>query len=129
MTPIEQLEQEAKEIYEFMNIPIDDDIVQATEKGNMLAVYINRTGYMLAEAKLHLNTELNCEAVRIISELVGNKYSAKIQNALVDSVCKRERYLVDFVEQLNKTAKYQIEWSRSVISKIKEEMKYNNFQT
>ena len=49
---LEQLEQEAKEIYEFMNIPIDDDIVQATEKGNMLAVYINRTGFMLAQAKL-----------------------------------------------------------------------------
>lgn len=126
---LDQLEQEAKEIYEFMNIPIDDDIVQATEKGNMLAVYINRTGFMLAQAKLLLNQELNCEAVRIISELVGQKYSAKIQNALIDSVCKRERYLVDFIEQLNKTAKYQIEWSRSIISKIKEEMKYNNFQT
>lgn len=126
---LEQLEQEAKEIYEFMNIPIDDDIVQATEKGNMLAVYINRTGFMLAQAKFLLNQELNCEAVRIISELIGQKYSAKIQNALIDSVCKRERYLVDFIEQLNKTAKYQIEWSRSIISKIKEEMKYNNFQT
>ena len=126
---LEQLEQEAKEIYEFMNIPIDDDIVQATEKGNMLAVYINRTGFMLAQAKLLLNQELNCEAVRIISELIGQKYSAKIQNSLIDSVCKRERYLVDFIEQLNKTAKYQIEWSRSIISKIKEEMKYNNYQT
>lgn len=125
---LEQLEQEAKEIYEFMNIPIDDDIVQATEKGNMLAVYINRTGFMLAQAKLLLNQELNCEAVRIISELIGQKYSAKIQNSLIDSVCKRERYLVDFIEQLNKTAKYQIEWSRSIISKIKEEMKYNNYQ-
>lgn len=126
---LEQLEQEAKEIYEFMNIPIDDDIVQATEKGNMLAVYINRTGFMLAQAKLFLNQELNCEAVRLISELIGQKYSAKIQNSLIDSVCKRERYLVDFIEQLNKTAKYQIEWSRSIISKIKEEMKYNNYQT
>ncbi len=127
MTPIEELEKEAQEIYEFLNIPIDDDMQQATEKGNILAVYINRTGNMLAEAKYHLNAGLNCEAVAIIKEVTSGKYSAKIQNALIDSVCKRERLLVDRVEQLNKTAKYQIDWCRSVISKIKEEMKYNNY--
>lgn len=129
MTPIEELEKEAQGIYEFLNIPIDDDMQQATEKGNLLAVYINRTGNMLAEAKYHLNSGMNSEAVKIIKEITSSKYSAKIQNALIDSVCKRERFLVDQIEQLNKTAKYQLEWCRTVISKIKEEMKYNNFQS
>jgi hypothetical protein len=128
MTSIEDLEKEAKLIYEFMDIPICDDIQEATEKGNMLAVYINRTGHMLAEAKYHLNSGLNCEAVAIIKDVTSGKYSAKIQNALIDSVCKRERLLVDDIEQLNKTAKYQLDWIRTVISKIKEEMKYNNHQ-
>jgi hypothetical protein len=129
MTPYEQIEPEAKEIYEFLSVPIADDIIEATEKGNMLAVYINRTGHLLSEAKYYLNERLNNEAVQIIKQITSGKYSAKLQNALIDSVCKRERYLVDEIEQLNKTAKYQIEWCRTVISKIKEEMKYNNFQT
>ena len=129
MTPYEEIEPEAKAIYEFLSIPIADDILEATEKGNMLAVYINRTGHLLSEAKYYLNERLNNEAVQIIKQITSGKYSAKLQNALIDSVCKRERYLVDEVEQLNKTAKYQIEWCRTVISKIKEEMKYNNFQT
>ena len=129
MTPYEEIEPEAKAIYEFLSIPIADDILEATEKGNILAVYINRTGHLLAEAKYYLNERLNNEAVQIIKQITSGKYSAKLQNALIDSVCKRERYLVDEVEQLNKTAKYQIEWCRTVISKIKEEMKYNNFQT
>lgn len=126
MTPFSELKSEANAIYEFMSIPIDDDMQQATEKGNMLAVYINRTGYMLAEAKWYMNNRLNSEAVRIITEITSGKYSAKIQNALIESVCIEERMLVDQIEQLNKTAKYQIEWCRSIISKIKEEMKYNN---
>lgn len=129
MTAFEDLIRESNEIYEFMDIPVDDDIVQATEKGNMLAVYINRTGRMLADAKWYFNEAMSHEAVKIIKELVGEKYSAKVQNAFIDSVCRDERRLVDDIEQLNKTAKYQLEWCRTVIPKIKEEMKYNNFQT
>lgn len=129
MTTIENLEKEADDVYSFLDIPVEDDIIQATEKGNLLAVYINRTGRMLAEAKYHLNEAMNYEAVKIIKEITSSKYSAKVQNALVDSVCKRERYLVDRIEQLNKTAKYQINFCITVISKIKAEMQYNNFQT
>lgn len=128
MTTVENLEKEADDVYSFLDIPVEDDIIQATEKGNLLAVYINRTGRMLAEAKYHLNEAMNYEAVKIIKEITSSKYSAKVQNALVDSVCKRERYLVDRIEQLNKTAKYQINFCITVISKIKEEMKYNNYQ-
>ena len=124
-----ELIKEATEIYEFMDTPIDDDIIQATEKGNMLAVYINRTGFMLSQAQKLLNVALQSEVVEIIKQMTSEKYSAKIQNALLDSVCKDERYLVDFIEQLNKTAKYQLDWSRTIISKIKEEMKYNSFHT
>ncbi len=129
MTTIENLEKEADDVYSFLDISVEDDIIQATEKGNLLAVYINRTGRMLAEAKYHLNEAMNYEAVKIIKEITSSKYSAKVQNALVDSVCKRERYLVDRIEQLNKTAKYQINFCITVISKIKAEMQYNNFQT
>lgn len=35
-----------------------------------------------------------------------------------------ENYLKSHIEQLNKSCKYQLEWARTVISKIKEEMKY-----
>lgn len=124
-----ELQQEAETIYDFLNIPTDDDMTQYTAKGNELAVYINRTGFMLSQAKYMLNDAMQNEVVQLIKELTGEKYSAKVQNALIDSVCKEERRLVDFIEQLNKTAKYQIEWCRTGISKIKEEMKYNNFHT
>lgn len=125
----EQLNVEAHEIYQFIDIPTDDEITQYTEKGNQLAVYINRTGFMLAEAKYLLNESMNKEVVQLVRQLISSQYSAKVQNTLVDSLCREERMLVDFIEQLNKTAKYQIEWCRTGISKIKEEMKYNNFQS
>ena len=127
MTSLNDLKNESKEICEFLSIPCEDDIAQATEKGNMLAVYINRTGKMLAEAKYYLNEAMNSEVIRLIQELTDKKYSSKIQNALVDSVCREERYLVDEIEQLNKSAKYQLNFCITVISKCKEEMKYNNY--
>lgn len=128
MRTFNQLQEESKSIYAFLDIPTEDDILQYTEKGNQLAVYINRTGQMLAEAKYLLNESMNKEVVQLVRQLISSQYSAKVQNTLVESLCKEERMLVDFIEQLNKTAKYQLEWSRTGISKIKEEMKYNNLQ-
>lgn len=125
---MQSLRKEAQEIQEFMDILMSDDIQEATERGSQLAVYINRTGYMLAQAKRILDDSLRGELPGLIREILPEKLSAKVQNAMVDSVCAEERELVNWIEQLNKTAKYQLEWCRTVISKIKEEMKYNNYQ-
>lgn len=124
ITPFDQLEQEAEDIQSFLDCEIQsDNTEEIKERGDALSSYISRTGNMLAESKYHLNEMMKDETMSVITNyLNGEKFSAKVQNSLIDSLCKRQRYLVDRVEQLNKTAKYQIEWCRSRLSYAKEEL-------
>lgn len=126
ITPFEQLVAEVEDILSFLNCEIQSDNPEEIKlRGDALAVYISRTGNMLAEAKYHLNEMMKDETMKIIEDtLLEAKLSAKVQNSLIDSICKYERLLVDKIEQLNKTAKYQIEWCRSRLSMAKEEMNY-----
>ena len=128
MTTFTKLQEEAQYIYEYMNIVLEDDIAQYTNRGNDLAVYINRTGMMLAEATQYLNKASNERLMDLLSVLSDKILSAKVQNTLVDSICYEERLLVDTIEQINKTAKYQLNWCITNISRIKEEYKYLNYQ-
>jgi len=123
ITPFEDLITECQSIDEFLNTEISDDMYVVTERGNRLAVFIARTGKMLADAKYWLNTETKTEAIEIIKQITSAKYSAKIQNALIESVAKEQQYIVDWCERLNKTATHQLGWCRTLISKAKEEMR------
>ena len=126
ITPFSDLVSEAEEIQEFVNEDYSDmadspDIIK--ERGNKLSSYIARTGCMLADAKYHLNEQRKDEVVKAIEQiLLEGKLSAGVQNALIESICKAEQRLVDQIEQLNKTSKYQLEWCRSKLSIAKEEM-------
>lgn len=125
ITPFEKLIAEAEEIQEFLDrgIDVNDNPEIIKETGDKLSSIISRTGNMLADAKYHLNEMMKDETMKLIEgTLLEAKLSAKVQNSLIDSICKFERLLVDKIEQLNKTAKYQIEWCRSRLSMAKEEL-------
>ena len=118
-----ELADECKLIDKEMNTTMSDDMNEAVERGNSLIVYMARTGKMLADAKYHLNAKKKTQAVEIIEKLTSAKYSAKIQNALIDSVAKEEQFIVDWIDRLNRTATHQLDWCRTLISKGKEEMR------
>ena len=122
ITPFTQLIAECKAIDEYMGITPSDDINEIVERGNDLIVYINRTGKMLADAKYHLNKMRKDEIMEVIQQIIPEKLSAKVQNALVDSIAREQQYLVDWCERLNRTAVHQLDWMRSLISKAKSEM-------
>ena len=124
ITPFTQLIAECKAIDEYMGITPSDDINEIVERGNDLIVYINRTGKMLADAKYHLNKMRKDEIMEVIQQIIPEKLSAKVQNALVDSIAREQQFLVDWCERQNRTAVHQLDWCRTVISKSKTEMQY-----
>ena len=131
-TTFEKLQKEADEIQSPLQISIEyskaeDDIEQVVDRGNMLAGYIARSGVMLSEAKQLVAIAKRSELTKVMEGLINKKYSAKIQNTLLDAVADREIRLYTYIEQINKTCKYQIEWCRSLLSKAKAEMQYLNF--
>lgn len=134
ITPKDQIATELSSIDSFLNITMSEQAQEAVIRGNDLAVYIARTGKLLADAKFHLNEKLKNEVFDTLRETAKQAgATSKAVNAIIDSLCKEERYLVDWCERLNRTATHQIEWCRTLISKAKEEMRltpqmYNNPQ-
>ncbi len=123
ITPIESIAKELAAIDSYLNITMSEDVQEAVLRGNDLAVYIARSGKLLADAKYYLNGKKKSEVFDTLRETAVN--------AIIDSLCKEEQYLVDWCERLNRTATHQLDWCRTLISKAKAEMalapqSYNN---
>ena len=131
ITPKYQILDELTNIDSFLNITMSEDATEAVQRGNDLAVYVARSGKLLADSKYWLNEAMKSEVMQTLVETAKNaKATATAINALVNSLCREERYLVDWCERCNRTATHQLSWCVTVISKAKEEMKmsgmYNN---
>lgn len=59
ITPIESIVEELATIDSYLNITMSEDVQEAVLRGNDLAVYIARTGKLLADTKYHLNGKRN----------------------------------------------------------------------
>lgn len=131
ITPKEDIFQELADIDGFLGITMSENAEEAVQRGNDLAVYVARTGKLLADAKYWLNEAMNSETMQTLRDMAKEaKATATAVNALVNSLCKEERYLVDWCERCNRTATHQLSWCVTVISKAKAEMQmsgmYNN---
>lgn len=128
ITPKDRIFSELTDIEGFLNITMSENPEEALKRGNDLAAYIARTGKLLADAKYHLNQAKNTEVMETLRETAKNaKATSKAVNALIDSICRDEQYLVDWCERANRAATHQLSWCVSVISKAKEEMKMAGF--
>lgn len=130
ISPIADLFTEAENIQKVLEVTISEDGAEATQHGNDVAVYVARTGKMLADAKYHLNQKKRSDIIESLKVVAKDTphASAKAVNALVDSACKEEQYLVDWIGRLNAAATHKLEWCRTVISKAKEEMRLSGMQ-
>ncbi|WP_303223970.1 hypothetical protein [Butyricimonas faecihominis] len=124
ITPIEELEREIDDIEAYLSEVPPDEPDLVIERGNELSVYISRTGKMLADARYHQDKAISESIVYNLGKNAG--YPASMLKQLVESTCRRENYLVNSIERLNKAATHQLDWLRTVISKAKEEMRYSN---
>lgn len=91
-----------------------------------LMVYLARSGEMLAVAKKELrrkkSSEIQNQIIAIAKEAC---LSATVQNALLESICEEESFLVDWVERINRTCTHQIDALRSLLSYEKEGLRLN----
>ena len=88
--------------------------------------YVARTGEMLAQAKRLLrrrkSEEIQNTILRIARE---NCLSAKVQNALLDSIAEDEAFLVDTLDRLNAAATHQLDALRTLLSYEREGLRLN----
>lgn len=124
ITPLDNLETEAKGIDSYMNVTCSEDPNEAVARGNDLTVYLARTGKMLADAKYHQDIAINENTILVTETYKSMPPSTK--NKLIEAMCQRENHLVNWLERLNRACTHQLDWLRTVISKAKEEMRFQN---
>lgn len=120
ITPFNQIADELKEMQSNIEVEISDDIDEAVERGNVLAVYIARSGKLLADAKYHKEKKLRSDVVSEIKQIV--KLPPSVAVKFVDTLVEKENYLMTWADRLNRTCTHQLEWCRTLVSKAKAEM-------
>ena len=115
----------SESIQMFLEITVSEDPTEIVERGNQLTVYMAQTGKMLADAKYHQD-----QAVKnSILQRIETNLSPSTLNKLIDADCEEENYLVNWIERLNRTCTHQLDWCRSTLSKAKEEMRHQSWQS
>lgn len=122
------MKTECETIQANLEFPISEQVELVIERGNELSVIIARTGYMLALAKQNLNDKMQSEVMTALKKIAKETpfATSKTVNALIDSLCKDERFMVDWIERLNRTATHQVDWCRTLVSKAKQDQYYSS---
>lgn len=118
------MKEESQKIQDFLDVTISSNPVELVERIATLMTYMSRSGEMLAKAKKVLRakktTEINKTIIKIAKEQC---LSATVQNALLDSICEEEAFMVDWLERINRSCTHQIDGLRSLLSYEKEGMR------
>ena len=91
ITSKEQILAELTNIDSFLNITMSEDVAEAVQRGNDLAVYVARSGKLLADSKYWLNEAMKSEVMQTLVDTAKSaKATATAINALVNSLCREE---------------------------------------
>jgi len=124
ITPLSQIATECKSMQEYLEISVSDEPAEIEQRGNDLSVYMARSGKLLADAKYHKDRAVKDSILKRLDVNI----SASALNKLIEADSHDENYYVNWLDRINRTATHQLEWIRSVLSKIKQEMAYQNFR-
>lgn len=120
MTITEELQQ----MQSYLEINCSNSPEEIEERISTLNVYMARSGQMLADAKKLLRSKKTEQISQTIIKIAKEScLSATVQNALLDSICENESYLVDWTERVNRSCTHQIDSLRSLLSFEKEELR------
>ena len=128
MDKLNELRERAKELQMFLETESSNNPEELTDRILKLMSYIAYSGEMLVEAKKLLRSRKSSEISKTIIAIAKEQcLSASVQNALLDSICDDEAFLVDFIERVNRTATHQLDACRSLLSYEKEQLKQVNY--
>lgn len=121
VTSLENIQDTLIEIQAFLEKEYDaDNGAVIVERAGVLEGYMALSGKLLADAKWHYNEMFNSEFVKTIKEV--SKYQASTTNLYLKTLCRDHQYLVDWADRLNASCTHQLDFSRTLISKLKAEM-------
>jgi energy-converting hydrogenase Eha subunit C len=119
------MKEEAKKIQDYLDITVSGDPAEIVDRIATLMGYMSRTGEMYAHAKKLLRARKTSEISKTILAIAKEQFlSATVQNALLDSICEEEAFMVDWFERINRSCTHQLDALRSLLSYEKEQMRF-----
>ena len=115
-----EIKNELITIQSFLEETMSEDVNEAVVRGNDLAVYMARSGKLLADAKIHHDRKLRSDIIKQIKSI--NSMSPSVAVKFVNTLVENESYLVNWATRLNASCTHQLDWCRTIISKAKAEM-------
>lgn len=121
MNLLEKYSEELNNMQQYLEITVSDDPNEISERLSSIAVYMARTGYLLAEAKM----ELDQARVSAYSTHIGTfgKLPATVSKMFIESVTDQQNRLVNWVDRLNSACIHQGDILRTLLSFQKENLK------
>ncbi|OCB77993.1 hypothetical protein [Flavobacterium crassostreae] len=107
-------------IQSFLEITMSEDANEAVVRGNDLAVYMSRTGKLIADAKIHREQKLRSQMIQEYKKLL--EFPASVAVKYTDTLVENETYSLTWATRLNAACTHQLDWCRTIISKAKAEM-------
>ena len=120
VTSVENIKSELQEIQNFLEITMSEDANETVLRGNDLAVYMARTGKLVADSKIHKEQKLRSEMIQEYKKLL--ELPASVAVKYTDTLVENETYLLTWATRLNASCTHQLDWCRTIISKAKAEM-------
>jgi len=121
---MDDLKKEAEQIQAYLDITVSNNPAEMSERISTLMSFMARSGEMLAEAKKILRAKKTEQIQQTIIAIAKQAcLSAKVQNALLDSICQDESFLVDWLDRINRSCTHQIDGLRSLLSYEREHLR------
>jgi hypothetical protein len=119
------VKEEAKKIQDYLDITVSSDPAELVDRIATLMTYMSRSGEMFAKAKQILRAKKASEISKTIIVIAKEQcLSATVQNALLDSICEDESFMVDWLDRINRSCTHQLDGLRSLLSYEKEQMRF-----
>jgi len=119
----DKLFQMATEFQPIVSLQISTDDTEAlSNRATHIASIMATTGKMLADAKYWRDKAVKDSVLTQLKDAKRSSLPASVMNELIKAEAKEYNYLVNWIEQMDKDCKYQVELLRSLISLRKTEM-------
>lgn len=108
------------------NVPPPDDPISLLNYATTLEGWLATTSFMIASAQYHFDKRKN----QVISMVVDNKSLSELPATVIKEKilgeCSYENMILNWIEQINKNIKYNLDMTRTLISYQKTDMQNLN---
>ena len=127
ITPLEEIDKEINLFQELLTTTPSEEIIEIENRGNDLINYLARSSKLLADVKYLRDEKLNSEFITEMKAIL--ELSPSVANKYINTICKVENMYINRLTEQRKDMEKAFEWNRSLYSKLKEEFKYNHFNS